>query len=88
MAETKTTKKAAEKVTVRVDRNSDREEPDVFVGVNGVNILFPKNEDVSVDPAIKYEIERSRKERAKAIKRSSELAARSAEEFAKPKIRY
>lgn len=85
MAEIKNAKKS-DKVYVRVDRNSDREEPDVFVGVNGKNILFPKNEDVLVEPAFKYELERSRKERAKAIKHSSELAANSAKAFEKLKI--
>lgn len=52
-----------EKVTVRVPRIHPKEDPNLFVGVNGKNYIIPRGKAVQVPRFVKDEIERS--ERAK-----------------------
>lgn len=58
MATTKTA--ASERVKVSIPRARKGEDPNYFVGVNGVNYLIPKGETVEVPPEVAYEIERAK----------------------------
>ena len=79
MAETKkkaveAEKKAEERVLLRIPRTSEQEEPDAFIFVNGCAYQIPKNTDVMVKPEVKYEYERSEREKAKALTRKQKLS--------------
>lgn len=83
MAEEKKTKaesKKAERVTVRIPMFSEKEEPDMFVGINGVNYLIPKNKDVEVPVFVKEELDRAERARQAAINSKSEMLRRASEE--------
>lgn len=51
--------KNVERVKVTIQRARKGEDPNYFVGVNGVNYLIPKGETVEVPPEVAYEIERA-----------------------------
>ena len=59
MSTTKTTKTADDRVEVNIPRGGDREDPNLFVAVNGVNYLLPRGKKSSVPKAVADEIERS-----------------------------
>ena len=44
MSTTKTTKTADDRVEVNIPRGGDREDPNLFVAVNGVNYLLPRGQ--------------------------------------------
>lgn len=50
------TEKRAE---IFIPRGSDREDPNLFVGINGVNYLLPRGKKSMVPAAVAAEIERS-----------------------------
>ena len=50
---------ASKKVEVFVPRGSDREDPNLFVGINGVNYLIPKGKKSEVPKEVAEELERS-----------------------------
>ena len=50
-----------ERVEVFIPKGGAREEPNLFVGINGVNYLLPKGKTSLVPPAVAEELERSRK---------------------------
>ena len=50
---------APERVKVTIPRARKGEDPNFFVGVNGVNYIMPKGETVEVPPEVAYEIERA-----------------------------
>ena len=58
-----TTKTNDGRVEVSVPRGSEREDPNLFVGVNGVNYLLPRGRKSSVPPEVAAEIERSERAR-------------------------
>ena len=47
------------RIEVFVPRGSDREDPNFFVGINGVNYLLPRGKKSMVPPAVAEEIARS-----------------------------
>lgn len=54
------TKKIENKrVTVAVPRGGEREDPNLFVGINGVNYLLPRGKRSEVPSAVAAEIERA-----------------------------
>ena len=63
MANTKTTNTAPERVEVSIPRGADREDPNLFVGINGLNYLLPRGRKSSVPAAVAAEIRRSERAR-------------------------
>ena len=53
-----TTTKTDSRVEVTIPRGSEREDPNLFVGINGVSYLLPRGRRSSVPPAVAAEIER------------------------------
>ena len=51
------------RVEVSVPRGGDREDPNLFVGLNGVNYLLPRGKKSAVPPEVAAEIERSERAR-------------------------
>ena len=47
------------RVEVFIPRGSDREDPNLFVGINGVNYLLPRGKKSRVPAAVAAEIERA-----------------------------
>lgn len=47
------------RVEVFVPRGADREDPNLFVGINGVNYLLPRGKKSKVPAAVAAEISRS-----------------------------
>jgi len=47
------------RVEVFIPRGSDREDPNLFVGINGVNYLLPRGKKSKVPAAVADEIKRS-----------------------------
>ncbi|MBQ7434462.1 MAG: hypothetical protein IJV51_01490 [Oscillospiraceae bacterium] len=47
------------RVEVFIPRGSDREDPNLFVGINGVNYLLPRGKKSHVPEAVAAEIKRS-----------------------------
>lgn len=54
-----TTTKTDDRVEVYIPRGAANDEPNFFVGVNGVNYLLPRGKTSLVPPHIKAEIDRS-----------------------------
>lgn len=52
---------AEERIEIFIPRGSDREDPNLFVGINGVNYLLPRGKKSMVPAAVAREIERSGK---------------------------
>ncbi len=48
-----------ERVEVLIPRGGEREDPNLFVGINGVNYLLPKGRRSQVPPAVAAEITRA-----------------------------
>ena len=51
------------RVEVSVPRGAEREDPNLFVGINGVNYLLPRGRKSSVPPEVAAEIARSERAR-------------------------
>ena len=49
----------SERVEIYIPRSGDREDPNLFVAVNGVNYLLPKGKKSMVPKFVAEEIERS-----------------------------
>ena len=47
------------RIEVFIPRGSDREDPNLFVGINGVNYLLPRGKKSRVPEAVAAEIKRS-----------------------------
>ena len=58
MATTKTAA-ADERVEVLIPRGGEREDPNLFVGINGLNYLLPRGRRSLVPPAVAAEIRRA-----------------------------
>ena len=54
-----TTTKTEARVEVTIPRGSEREDPNLFVGINGVNYLLPRGKKSMVPAAVAEEIARS-----------------------------
>ena len=59
------TKAAAqeERVAVNLPRAGEREDPNLFVGINGMNYLLPRGKSSLVPPAVAAEIRRAERAR-------------------------
>lgn len=49
----------SDKVKIRIPKQSPKEEPNLYVAINGVNYLIPRGEEVEVPQFVADEIERS-----------------------------
>ena len=58
-----TTKTNDGRVELSVPRGAEREDPNLFVGLNGVNYLLPRGKKSSVPAAVAAEIARSERAR-------------------------
>ena len=58
MKESKTTEAPARE-EILIGRGGEREDPVLFVGINGVNYLLPKGRSSAVPPAVAAEVRRS-----------------------------
>ncbi len=63
MANTKTSNRGEARVEVAIPRGADREDPNLFVGLNGVGYLLPRGRRSSVPAAVAAEIARSERAR-------------------------
>ena len=52
-----------ERVEVQIPRGGEREDPNLFVGINGVSYLLPKGRTSLVPPEVAEEIARSERAR-------------------------
>ena len=50
---------ADKRVEIFIPRGADREDPNLFVGINGVNYLLPRGKKSMVPQSVAAEIERS-----------------------------
>ena len=50
---------AEKRVEIFIPRGGDREDPNLFVGINGVNYLLPRGKKSMVPQSVAAEIERS-----------------------------
>ena len=50
---------AEKRVEIFIPRGAEREDPNLFVGINGVNYLLPRGKKSMVPAAVAREIERS-----------------------------
>jgi hypothetical protein len=73
---TKNTEAAPERVKVQIPRARKGEDPNFFVGINGVNYIMPKGETVEVPPEVAYEIERARAAEDYMFDQSDELKSK------------
>ena len=67
MSTTKTTKTADDRVEVNIPRGGDREDPNLFVAVNGVNYLLPRGKKSRVPKAVADEIARAERARVGSV---------------------
>ncbi len=51
------------RVEISIPRGAEREDPNLFVGINGVNYLLPRGRKSSVPVAVAEEIARSERAR-------------------------
>lgn len=57
------TAKEIKRRAISIPRGSDREDPNLFVGINGVNYLLPRGKSSQVPEFVADEIERSERAR-------------------------
>lgn len=71
-----------ERVTVTIPRARKGEDPNLFVGINGVNYILPKGQASEVPPEVAYEIDRAQAaevymyDQADAMKSNAEPASK------------
>lgn len=70
------TKDKGERVEVKIPRASAKDEADLFVSVNGVNYIIPKNKTVLVPKAVAREIERSQRARERFFETQDRLTSK------------
>lgn len=75
MAETKKT----DKVTITLPRAAAYQEPQLFVGVNGVNYIIPRGVKTTVPREVAAEIERAEKAEMRYFSAAAEKAAAATE---------
>lgn len=63
MSTKKSTPSADDRVEVNIPRGGDREDPNLFVAVNGVNYLLPRGKKSRVPKAVADEIARAERAR-------------------------
>ena len=51
------------RVEVNIPRGADREDPNLFVGINGINYLLPRGKKSSVPGEVAAELQRSERAR-------------------------
>lgn len=66
-----------ERVEVFIPRGADSDDPNVFVGINGVNYILPKGKKSMVPPEVAAEIMRSRKAVERQDERIDEMLSAS-----------
>ena len=70
---TTTTTNKEEKVELYIEPGYDKDDPNEFISVNGINYVLPKGETSMVPPWVKAEYERSRKAKSAQRKNASAL---------------
>ena len=66
-------KKTDERVELFIPRGSEREDPNVVIGINGVNYLLPRGKKSLVLPEVKAEYERAERARDRLDETKTEL---------------
>jgi len=51
------------RIEISIPRGADREDPNLFVGINGINYLLPRGKKSSVPKEVARELERSERAR-------------------------
>ncbi len=51
--------KSTPTVEVMIPRRGEREDPNLFIGVNGVNYILPRGKRSTVPASVAYEIDRA-----------------------------
>ena len=57
------TTKTEARVEIAIPRGAEREDPNLFVGINGTSYLLPKGKSSCVPDAVAWEIRRSERAR-------------------------
>ena len=65
------------RVDISIPRGSDREDPNLFIAINGVNYLLPRGRKSSVPKAVAAEYERSERARDALEKQRDELQVKA-----------
>ena len=68
---------ADKRVEIFIPRGAEREDPNLFVGINGVNYLLPRGQKSKVPAEVAEEIERSRKAQEALDQHIDEMLAAS-----------
>lgn len=68
--------KNTERVKVTIPRARKGEDPNLFVGVNGVNYIIPKGQTSEVPPEVAYEIERAQAAEAYMFDQSDSMKSK------------
>lgn len=71
--ETKASKKKDTRVEVFIPRGAERDEPNLFVGVNGKCYLLPRGKTSKVPPEVAAEINRANKAQEALDNRKDEM---------------
>jgi len=65
------------RIDISIPRGSDREDPNLFIAVNGVNYLLPRGKKSSVPKAVAEEYERSERARDALDKNRDEMQVKA-----------
>ena len=68
--------KNVERVKVTIPRARKGEDPNYFVGINGVNYILPKGQTSEVPPEVAYEIERAATAESYMYDRADEMKSK------------
>lgn len=68
--------KNTERVKVTIPRARKGEDPNYFVGINGVNYILPKGKTSEVPPEVAYEIERAAAAESYMYDRADEMKSK------------
>jgi len=65
------------RIDISIPRGSDREDPNLFIAVNGVNYLLPRGKKSSVPKAVAEEYERSERARDALDRQRDEMQVKA-----------
>ena len=65
------------RIDITIPRGSDREDPNLFIAINGVNYLLPRGKKSSVPKAVAAEYERSERARDALDKNRDEMQVKA-----------
>ena len=65
------------RIELSIPRGSDREDPNLFIGINGVNYLLPRGRKSSVPKCVAAEYERSERARDALDRQRDEMQVKA-----------